>query len=262
MQEFERLIGAWHGEGDYNGDPPFHLAADATIERLGPFLVFRSDAAEPPELPSTVSIIGGAADGEPQPMAYFDSRGVRRRYLTSVEGSTWRIWYAPDYDWRGPDGPGFDQRFVGELAADGSTIEARWERKPPDAADWELDFPMRYVRMSAGNVFLFGGIPVRDFAAALPWYRQLFGGDPTFVATDTEAGWVLASQRSVYIEQVPERAGHAMHTILVPDLDAEVARISARGLEPARRETYGNGVRKITYRDADGNEFGLGELPG
>jgi hypothetical protein len=53
-----------------------------------------------------------------------------------------------------------------------------------------------------------------------------------------------------------------MTTILVPDLDAEVARIATRGLEPAKVETYDNGVRKITYRDPDGNEFGLGELPG
>ena len=94
-----------------------------------------------------------------------------------------------------------------------------------------------------------------------PGIAQLFGGDPTFVATETEAGWVLAKDRSVYIEQVPERAGRAMNTILVADLDAEVARIAARGLEPAQRETYDNGVRKITYRDPDGNEFGLGEVP-
>jgi hypothetical protein len=44
----------------------------------------------------------------------------------------------------------------------------------------------------------------------------------------------------------------------VNDLDALVAQIADRGLEPAKRETYPNGVRKITYRDADGNEIGLG----
>ena len=260
MQEFERLIGAWHGEGDFPGDPPLHMSADATIERLGAFLVFRVEA-EPKELPGSISVIGGGQDGEPQPMHYFDSRGVRRSYLTTVEGSTWRIWFAPDYDWQGPDGPGFDQRWVAELSADGGSIDGRWERKPPGATDWELDFPMRYVRMSAGNPFLFGGIPVRDFAAAVPWYERLFGGPPTFVATPTEAGWVLAKDRSVYIEQVPERAGQAMHTILVEDLDGEVARIAARGLEPSKRETYDNGVRKVTFRDDDGNEFGLGERP-
>ena len=34
-----------------------------------------------------------------------------------------------------------------------------------------------------------------------------------------------------------------------------------RGLEPAARETYPNGVRKITYADPEGNEIGFGEVP-
>ena len=31
--------------------------------------------------------------------------------------------------------------------------------------------------------------------------------------------------------------------------------------EPAHRESLPNGVRKITYRDGDGNEIGLGGAP-
>lgn len=106
---------------------------------------------------------------------------------------------------------------------------------------------------------LFAGIPVNDFAAALNWYQRLFGSPPTFFATDTEAAWELAEHRWAYVEQRPEHAGHAMHTILVDDLDARVAQIAERGLEPAKRETYANDVRKITYRDPDGNEFGFGD---
>jgi hypothetical protein len=37
-----------------------------------------------------------------------------------------------------------------------------------------------------------------------------------------------------------------------------VAAIATRGIEPANRETYSNGVRKATYRDADVNEIGFG----
>jgi hypothetical protein len=73
--------------------------------------------------------------------------------------------------------------------------------------------------------------------------------------------WELAEYRSVYIEQRPERAGHAMHTVIVDDLDARVAQIADRGLEPTNRETYSNGVRKIIYCDPDGNEIGFGGLP-
>ena len=74
MNEFEALIGVWHGEGEVPAEAPMKLSADATIERLGEFIVFRT-GGEPAEMPDTVSIIGGAPDGELQPMHYFDSRG-------------------------------------------------------------------------------------------------------------------------------------------------------------------------------------------
>ena len=91
---------------------------------------------EPAEMPDAVSIIGGAPDGEPQPMHYFDSRGVKRLFMTTVDGATWRIWRAPGEDWNGPDGPGFNQRFIGEFSADGThEFEARWERGLGEAGD-------------------------------------------------------------------------------------------------------------------------------
>jgi hypothetical protein len=50
-------------------------------------------------------------------------------------------------------------------------------------------------------------------------------------------------------------------TIFVDDLDAQLAAIATRGLEPDDLETYSNGVRKVVYRDADGNEVGFGGAP-
>jgi hypothetical protein len=114
MKEFELLIGEWHGEGVLPIDPPLTLSVDATIERLGEFLVFRSVGGIG-GVPSSVSVIGGAQDGEPQPMHYFDARGVKRLFVTSLEGSTWTIRRAPGEDWNGPSGPGFNQRFIGEI---------------------------------------------------------------------------------------------------------------------------------------------------
>jgi hypothetical protein len=90
MEEFEPLIGEWHGEGEIPIEPPMKISAEAKIERLGAFLVF-SSKGEPADVPDGISIIGGAPEGEPQPMHYFDSRGVKRLYLTTIEGSTWKI---------------------------------------------------------------------------------------------------------------------------------------------------------------------------
>ena len=44
----------------------------------------------------------------------------------------------------------------------------------------------------------------------------------------------------------------------VDDLDARLESIGARGIAPASQETYGNGVRKVIYRDPDDNEIGFG----
>jgi hypothetical protein len=145
MHEFEPLIGRWRVEGDIPTEPPMHVSGEATLERLGEFIVFRSASERP--VPDSISIIGGAPEGDPQPMHYFDDRGVKRMYLASVEGSTWRIWRDPAEGWSGPDGPGFNQRFIGEVSADGRTIRARWERGiGPTGDSWELDFPLTYTR--------------------------------------------------------------------------------------------------------------------
>ncbi|WP_269855952.1 VOC family protein [Streptomyces sp. RPT161] len=108
---------------------------------------------------------------------------------------------------------------------------------------------------------LFAGIPVSDFAAALAWYERLLGSPPAFFPHDAEAVWELAEHRYVYIVQRPAQAGNAMHTVFVENLDTLVAQIADRGLESTKRETYTEGVRKITYRDPDGNEFGFGGAP-
>ena len=105
---------------------------------------------------------------------------------------------------------------------------------------------------------LFAGIPVADYKAALEWYESLFGYPPTFFPHDTEAVWELAEHRFVYIVQNSERAGHAMHTLFVSDLDDLVKEIANRGVEPTKQESYPNGVRKTTYRDPDGNEIAFG----
>ena len=104
---------------------------------------------------------------------------------------------------------------------------------------------------------LYAGIPVSDYPSALAWYERLLGSPPTFEVSATEAVWEFAEHRSVFVGQRVDDAGHAMHTIFVDDLDALVEQIGKRGLEPAKRETYSNGVRKVSYRDPDGNEIDL-----
>jgi hypothetical protein len=93
-------------------------------------------------------------------------------------------------------------------------------------------------------VSFYADLPVRNYKAALTWYEQLLGCPPTFLVSDREAVWELAEHRSVFLEKMPKRAGHALHTICSENFDDFITQASRRGLEPVRREEYGNGVRK------------------
>jgi hypothetical protein len=110
------------------------------------------------------------------------------------------------------------------------------------------------------SLHLFAGLRVCDFQQARPWYERLLG-EPTFFPHPTEAVWTLAEHRSIYVVEHAESAGKSVATIFVDDLEALVAAVAERGLEPAEIETYSNGVRKAIYRDADGNELGFGGAP-
>lgn len=110
------------------------------------------------------------------------------------------------------------------------------------------------------SLHLFAGMRVRDFQAARAWYERLLG-EPTFFPHATEAVWTIADERSVYVVEHPDGAGNSVVTIFLDDLDAQIAAIADRGLQPDERETYSNGVRKMIYRDPDGNELGFGGAP-
>jgi catechol 2,3-dioxygenase-like lactoylglutathione lyase family enzyme len=108
------------------------------------------------------------------------------------------------------------------------------------------------------SVDLFAGIRVSDYEAARPWYERLLGAEPSFIPHATEAVWELAEHRFVYILEDAEGAGRALHTIFVDDLDARVADMASRGIEPDERVTYPGKARKAIYHDADGNEISFG----
>jgi hypothetical protein len=111
------------------------------------------------------------------------------------------------------------------------------------------------------NLDLFAGVRVSDIAAARSWYERLLGGEPAFLPNSIEAVWALAEHQYLYILEDAGGAGRALVTVMVDDLDATVATLAARGIEPAERETYPDGARKAIYHDADGNEVGFAHVP-
>jgi catechol 2,3-dioxygenase-like lactoylglutathione lyase family enzyme len=110
------------------------------------------------------------------------------------------------------------------------------------------------------SLHLFAGLRVRNFQTARPWYERLLG-EPAFFPHAAEAVWTLADDRSVYVVEHAVGAGNCVVTIFIDDFDARVAALASHGLEPDDIETYSNGVRKVIYRDPDGNELGFAGPP-
>lgn len=112
------------------------------------------------------------------------------------------------------------------------------------------------------DVELFAGVAVSDLPRAVEWFDRFFGEVGTFEPNEVERVWTIAERRHLYVELQPEHAGHAKVTLFVGDFDEFVDAVACRGIEPQHRETYDNGVCKAVYRDPDGNEIGVGGVPG
>lgn len=106
---------------------------------------------------------------------------------------------------------------------------------------------------------LFAGIPVTDFGAARAWYSRLFGREPDFDVAANEGMWQLAAAGWVYVVEDRDRAGRALVTVLVDNLEAHLADLSARGIATGPIETLPGAARRVAITDPDGNRFTIGQ---
>ena len=114
--------------------------------------------------------------------------------------------------------------------------------------------------MSIDFTDLFAGVRVRDIAQGRAWYVRLLGSEPAFFPNDVEAVWAVGEQRWFYLFEDAPKAGSALVTVMVADLDATIEAIRRRGIEPTEFEDYGE-ARKYVFHDPDGNEIGIGQVP-
>ena len=134
LAPFDGLIGTWATESTH---PQFDgvVRGSVTFEWLdgGHFII--EQAQNDHELfPDALSVIGAPEAGDGLIMDYFDSRGVRRTYLVSIDDGVLRIWR---------DDPTFAQRFSATLGRD--SFEGQWQlaRTP---GDWQDDLKVSYRR--------------------------------------------------------------------------------------------------------------------
>ena len=71
--------------------------------------------------------------------------------------------------------------------------------------------------------------------------------------------WQVAETGWIYVVGNTRRAGHALLTLLVDDLEDQVAELAERGLATGAIDTVPGVVRKAVIIDPEGNMITFGE---
>ena len=98
------------------------------------------------------------------------------------------------------------------------------------------------------EIDLFAGLPVSDLARALEWYPRLLGDVRPSTPTTPSGSRRSGEHRYVYAVLHPERAGHALVTLFVDDLDGfvEPPLLARRRADRAARPTTTASARSPT----------------
>ena len=100
----------------------------------------------------------------------------------------------------------------------------------------------------------FAGLPVADYASAYDWYVRLLGREADMFPHERECVWRLTATSSIYVVQDPERAGRALVTFALDDLDAHEKRLRDGGFT-FTEEASGAAPRRLVVSDIDGNRL-------
>jgi len=123
--------------------------------------------------------------------------------------------------------------------------------------------PVWQAWMEAHSSFIdtvLAGVAVADLDAALPWYERLLGRPADDIPMDGLAEWRFAGTGSIQLIREADRAGKALLTLAVDDLEKHVAALEQRGLTPGGiDDTTSEKVLFATITDPEGNTITLVE---
>lgn len=91
--------------------------------------------------------------------------------------------------------------------------------------------------------------------------RATLGQSARFLSGAREAVWQITDHAWVYVVTDAGRAGSALITLLVDDLDGLIADLSSRGVEVGPIEEKGPSVPGFTLTDPEGNRISFGQPP-
>jgi predicted enzyme related to lactoylglutathione lyase len=110
--------------------------------------------------------------------------------------------------------------------------------------------------MSIDNAL--ASVAVRNLKTAAAWYEKLFGRLADRRPMPEVLEWKFDRGGWLQIYQLPERAGAGSVTLVVTDLDAEIQKLDAMGVN-TRQRSNGPRVRTVMVTDPDGNHIALAQ---
>ena len=136
-RRLRRLIGTWTVEGRFVGGGAEAVKVRGTAAFrwlvMDALVVVRTRMTV---APASTAVLGADDTENAFTMLYSDARGVVRRFAMTLTARRWVMMRRA---------PGFSQRFIGRLAANGRTIRATWE-KSADGRRWLMDFQLTYTK--------------------------------------------------------------------------------------------------------------------
>jgi len=109
--------------------------------------------------------------------------------------------------------------------------------------------------MSIENVL--ASVAVRDLQAVIPWYQKLLDKPPTRPMPEV-AEWGFVRGGSLQVYQLPERAGTGSFTLVVSDLEEQIAHLDRLRIDTSNR-TAGDRVKTVMITDPDGNHIAFAQ---
>ena len=100
-------------------------------------------------------------------------------------------------------------------------------------------------------------LPVADVEASRPWFTALFGRPEDNNPMPSLVEWQVLPGAWVQVFHDPDRAGTDEVNFAVDDLEAHIAQLKGRGLEPGDIVDASKGVRLSRFSDPDGNVVSL-----
>lgn len=100
-------------------------------------------------------------------------------------------------------------------------------------------------------------VAVKDVSASRAWYDKLLGSEGTMPMPEV-AEWVFPRGGGLQVYELPERAGKCSFTLVVEDIETEVRKLQALGIDTSQRSSSSQ-VKTVMITDEDGNHIALAE---